>query len=294
MKLSNDNEKGLQNSKNFGKFMNLDKKYSGKDSFFHILPIEYEKDLTYGKGASKGSQEIIKASEHLEYYDEQYDNEPFLKGIHTLEPLKLNDLKPEQAINKISEEIKKHQNKFLISLGGDHSITIGTVKGIKDDFDVIILDAHPDMFHSWNNSQYNHRCTSQRISENHKILSIGIRSMDKDEKEIINQNENINILKTHDFALEKLTPELNKLKKKVYISIDVDVFDISLIKNTGTPEPGGFFWEQLIRILEKIFKNKEVIGADIVEFAPNENYEAEAYSLAKLCYKIMALKNKNL
>ena len=274
-------------------FMNLPEEYRKQDSYFQILPIEYEKDLTYGQGASKGSSEIIKASHHLEYYDEQFDNQPFLKGINTLESLKLNQETPEQAINIISEQVEKIKDKFLISLGGDHSITIGTVKGIKDkDFDVIILDAHPDMFHSWNNSQFNHRCTSQRISENHKILQIGIRSMDKDEKEIINNNNNVNIIKKHNFSIEKLSEELDKLKHKVHISIDVDAFDISVIKNTGTPEPGGFAWNQLIDILKTIFKNKQVIAADIVEFAPNNNFKAEAYSLAKLTYKIMAMKEK--
>ncbi|TKJ17174.1 agmatinase [Candidatus Woesearchaeota archaeon B3_Woes] len=261
-------------------FMNLPEKYR-KNAFFQILPIEYENNPTYGKGAKKGPKEIIKASKHLEYYDEQFDNEPFAKGIKTIK-------------NK-----KEVNSKFTISLGGDHSITIGVVKDLEKkykDFSVIILDAHPDMFHSWNNSQYNHRCVSQRISENHNILQIGIRSMDIDEKEIIDSKKNINIIKAYDFNKEKLKQELKKLKNKVYISIDVDVFDISFIRNTGTPEPGGFSWNQVIEILEEIFKNKEVIGADINEFAPRYNFKAEAFSLAKLAYKIMALKilNKNL
>ena len=272
-------------------FMNLATEYRKKDSFFQILPIEYENKPTYGKGASKGPREIIKASKHLEYYDEQFDNEPFEKGIHTLKSL--NNLKPEKAVEKISKETEKHKNKFLISLGGDHSITIGIIKGLEKDhrdFSVIVLDAHPDMFHSWNNSQFNHRCVSQRISEKHKLLLVGIRSMDIDEKNIINSNKNINIINSYNFSLEKLTKELKKLKHKVYISIDVDVFDLNFIRNTGTPEPGGFFWNQLIKILKKIFQNKEVIGTDITEFAPKYNFEAEAFSLAKLSYKIMSLK----
>lgn len=273
--------------------MNLDGKYSGKDSLFYILPIGYEKDLTYGKGGAKGSGEIIKASLHLEYYDEQFDNEPFEKGIHTLDKLELNDFKPEEAIERISEEVAKYKDKFLISLGGDHAVTIGIVNGLDrnyDNFDVIILDAHADFFHSWNNSQFNHRCVAQRAAEKHKTLLIGVRAMDKDEKEIIEKNKNVNLIKAYDYEEEKLKKLLKELNKDVYLSIDADVFDPSFIRNTGTPEPGGFFWNDVINILKIIFTTKNVIGADIAEFAPNENFGAEAFSLAKLCYKMAALR----
>jgi len=253
------------------RFMDLDKQYT-ENAFFSIIPKPFEGNVSYGKGSDKGPEEIIKASKQLEYYDEQFDCEPFLKGIETTDTLK--------------------QNQFPIFLGGDHSITINTVKEINDDFDVIILDAHPDCFHSWNNETNNHRCTTQRISENHKALLVGIRSMDKDEVDIINNNDNIDLLKAYNYTDDFFKEKLSKLKNKVYISIDVDVFDPSFIRNTGTPEPGGFGWDQVINILKIIFENKEVIAADIVEFAPTENFRAEAYSLAKLAYKIMSLKQK--
>jgi len=267
------------------KFMDLADEYSNENSEFAILPVEYEHGLTYGKGASKGPAEIIKASKHLEYYDEQFDCEPFIKGIQTLNPVKPNG--PDELINI------ELPNKFTITLGGDHAVTIGALKSLRkkhDDFSVIIFDAHSDFFHSWNNSQYNHRCVAQRSAEENKTLTIGVRSMDIDEKELIENNNNINIIKAYDYNKEKLKQELQSLGKKVYISIDVDVFDPSFIRNTGTPEPGGFMWNEMIEMLKMIFENKEVIGADIVEFAPNINFEAEAFSLAKLCYKIMAMK----
>jgi len=290
------------------KFMSLSKEYSGKNTYFNILPIEYEKDLTFGKGASKGPAEIIKASKHLEYYDEQFDIEPFEKGILTLPALKLKDKRPEQAMQIISEAILNHldkkdktQDRFLLSLGGDHSITIGIVKGLeqayKDEntgsFDVVILDAHTDFFHSWNNSQFNHRCTAQRLISNHKILQVGVRSMDKDEADLIRDNDDINIIKAYDYNKDLLKQQLKHLKKNIYLSIDVDVFDISFIKNTGTPEPGGFFWNQMIGILQIIFQEKNIISADIVEFSPNDNFEAESFALAKLSYKLFALKMIN-
>jgi len=272
------------------KFMNMPEEYSKEESYFQILPIEYEKDLTYGEGASKGPFEIIKASQHLEYYDEQFDNEPFLKGIHTLQPLVLSEKEPEEVMKAIEEEVKKQNGKFLISLGGDHSVTIGAIRDLDEDCSVIILDAHSDMFHSWNNSQYNHRCVAQRTSQKHDVLIVGVRSMDADEADIIKNNDNVNIIKAYDYNIEKLKQELKKLKNKVYISIDVDCFDTSFIRNTGTPEPGGFLWYDIINILKEIFSEKEVIGADVVEFSPKENFYAEAFSLAKLCYKLMALK----
>lgn len=279
------------------RFMNLADKYSKDNSKFIILPIEYEKDVSSGKGAEHGSKEIIKASSELEYYDEQFQNEPFIKGIRTHKPLSISSLKPDEAIEKIRYSFLKEKNKFTISLGGDHAVTIGIVKGLEevhDDFSIIILDAHSDFFHSWNGSEYNHRCVSQRVSERHEILIVGVRSMDADEEKIIKKNKNAYLIKAYDFDIKKILEILKKLNKKVYISIDVDVFDPSFIRNTGTPEPGGFQWNDVINILKIIFENKEVIGADIVEFAPKENFIAEAYSLAKLSYKIMSLKVNQL
>ncbi len=266
------------------KFMELAEEYT-KDAKFAILPIEYENGLTYGEGASKGSAEIIKASKHLEYYDEQFDCEPFTKGIETLPTI--TPSKPEELLNI------ELPDKFTISLGGDHAVTIGTIKSLRkkhDDFSVIILDAHSDFFHSWNDSQYNHRCVAQRSAEENKTLVVGVRSMDIDEKDLIENNDNINIIKAYHYNKELLKQEIKKLSNKVYISIDVDVFDPSFIRNTGTPEPGGFLWNDVIDMLKIIFENKQVIGADIVEFAPNTNFEAEAFALAKLTYKIIAMK----
>lgn len=274
------------------KFMGLTEDYCGEDSYFYLLPVEYEKDVTYGDGASKGSTKILKASKHLEWYEEQFDNEPFVKGINTLEPLNLMGEKPERVKEIISDEVKKYKDKFLITLGGDHSVTIGVVNGLldKEDFSVLILDAHSDMRHSWNNSKYNHACVSKRISEKTSVGIIGVRSQDIDEAKEINESEKVNQLKAYDINDKRIKELLRQLKDKVYISIDVDVFDPSFIRNTGTAEPGGFSWNQVIDILKTVFVNKDVIAADIVEFAPKENFDAEAFSLARLAYKLMALK----
>ncbi|MEE9525143.1 MAG: agmatinase [Candidatus Woesearchaeota archaeon] len=272
-------------------WMNLPEEYAKEDSYFSIFPIAFEGNVTYGKGAIRGAEEIVVASKHLEYYDEQFDNEPFEKGIRLATGIRANN--EEEMINKIKTYFPK--NKFVIGLGGDHSVTIGCVKALEEkenDFSVIILDAHADFFDSWNGSQLNHRCAAKQVVKDHQVLSIGIRSMDIDEKKLIDEDKDINIIKAYEFDEKKLRKELKKLRNKVYVSIDVDVFDPAFIRNTGTPEPGGFSWNHVIGILQIIFEMKEVIGADIVEFAPTQNFKAEAFSLAKLAYKIMALKHQ--
>ncbi len=281
-------------------WMNLPEEYCTEKSKFVILPISYEKALTYGTGTSKGPQAIIEASQHLEYYDEQFQTEAFLKGIQLLPQLNLNNNTPEEMVNSIKETIsKQNKEKFIISLGGDHAVTIGIVKGLEQhynkennsDFSIIQFDAHSDYRDSWNGSQLNHACVANQI-KNHEILQIGIRSQDADEAKQIEQNPNLHIIYGWEHNEEKLKQLLPQLKDKVYITIDVDAFDPSFIRNTGTPEPGGLTWNQVISALQIIFKEKEVIGADIVEFAPKENAESEAYTLAKLAYKIMNLKVK--
>jgi len=271
-------------------WMALPEEYSkGK---FVILPIAYEKNLTYGKGASKGPEEIIKASQYLEYYDEEFDCEPFLEGIELLPSLDLNGKDPEEMIEIVSEKVKQIDDKFLIGLGGDHSITLGIVNGLEsihDEFAIIQFDAHSDFRDSWNGSTLNHACVAKQLSKKHQIALVGIRSMDKSEKNQIDQNKEVHLLLNHDYKLDKLKEILPKLPDKVFITIDVDVFDPSFIRNTGTPEPGGFMWKDIINALKLIFENKTVIGSDIVEFSPQNNFESESFSLAKLVYKILSL-----
>ncbi len=283
---------------NFMNFMNLPKKYCTEKSRFVIIPVEYEKDATYGKGALFGSKEIIKASGHLEYYDEDLGCEAFEEGINVLDPLNLADVSPEEMVEEVRKTVISSKNRFPIIIGGDHSVSIGAVKGLEGlykEFSVIQLDAHSDFRDSWNNSSFNHACVAKQISKNHSLTLIGVRSMDVDEKKQISQNRNVHLIKSYDYTLKRLKAVLPRLKRNVYITIDVDVFDPSFIRNTGAPEPGGLGWNQVIEILKNIFECKEVIGADIVEFAPKgteDNFRVEAYSLAKLIYKLMNMKKK--
>ena len=153
-----------------------------------------------------------------------------------------------------------------------------------------MFDAHADFFHSWNGSENNHRCVNRRLIDAHNILIIGLRSCDIDEFNQINKDQRIDYIKVDEFNISALKEKLSKLKKEVYISIDVDVFDPSFIRNTGTPEPGGLTWEKITEYLKIIFSEKKIIASDVVEFAPNNNFDAEAYSMAKLIHRLFILK----
>jgi agmatinase len=296
-------------------WMNLPPEYAQKEtSKFIVLPISYEKDLTFGTGAKNGPKEIIKASKQLEYYDTQFENEPFENGIFLNKTLELSENTPPQMVETVSKQVKeltKENNKFLISLGGDHSVTIGIVKGLgvsnasptsttNQDFDIIQFDAHADLRDSWT-SQLNHACVAKQLVKNHSILQIGIRSQDVDEANFVKQTKEDNhenqvcqIQAHEENKITLLKNHLKQLKHKIYLTIDIDVFDPSLFPSTGTPEPGGLFWQEIIKLIQIIFEEKQIIAADIVEFAPKENtpFQGQSYSLAKLTYKLMSMKNK--
>ncbi len=269
-------------------WMNLPEEYQKGE--FVILPVAYEKDVTYGIGASKGAAAIIEASKHLEYYDDQFDCEPFEKGIELLDTVTGDT--PEEMIEKVSSVVKEHSGKFVIGLGGDHAVTLGIVKDLPSDVSIIQFDAHADFRDSWNGSMLNHACVAKQLAKKHSILQIGIRSMDVDERRLLDSADNVHTISAYEFNLDKVKEKLSLLNEKVYVTIDVDAFDSSFIRNTGTPEPGGFMWNQVVDCLKLIFSSKKVVGADICEFAPKADYEAEAYALAKLVYKIMAMKVK--
>lgn len=274
-------------------WMNLPEEYR-KNGYFQILPVEYEGNVTYGKGTSLGPNKIIRASSHLEYYDEEFDCEPFKKGIKTQQALDLEDVNPSEMVENVSSKVQNTKG-FPLIIGGDHSITIGAVKGFREkedeSFSVLVLDAHSDFRDRWNNSKYNHACVSKRISEENNTGIIGVRSQDISEKESINSEDNTRVLYSHEFSIEETKEIISDLDEKVYVSIDCDVFDPSLISCTGTPEPGGLDWRNVIDVLKIVFEEKKVIGADIVEFSPSKDREcrSESYTLARLAYKLMSL-----
>ncbi len=267
--------------------MGLPEEFRSDKSLFHIVPILYEGEVTFARGASKGSLEIISSSKNIEYYDIRYGIEPYKEGIKTHRPIDLRSENSEEAVKKIKNYISSI-NGFVISIGGDHSITIGSVKGheTKEQFDIVVLDAHTDFRYSWNNDMYNHACVNRRLVNDHDIVVIGVRSADKDELESIRQDKRISIIqKKDDNSIKQI---IKKLSDRIYLSVDIDVLDPSIIRGTGTPEPGGMSWNEIIKVLEIIFSSKKVIGCDIVEYIPKDH--TESYTVAKLIHTMMAQK----
>lgn len=269
-------------------FMNLPERFCNEKSKVLITPVPFESNPTFGEGASKGCFEILKSSKFLEYFDDELLIEPFNVGIRLLPELQLKK-DSETAQKQITNYVKKinevNPYKFKIFLGGDHSITPGIVKAFPD-VSVLVFDAHADLRYSWNGSIHNHACVCRRISDR-KIGIVGVRSLDVDEFTFIKDNENVKVMKPLDDDFERI---LNHLNYDIYISFDVDVFDPSIVKNTGTPEPGGFNWYKILEMLKQVFEKKNVVGFDLVEFAPTNNFRAESYTLAKLIYKIIGYK----
>ena len=288
-------------------FLNLPEEYRKKEtSEISIVPIEYKGKVTVGSGAEKGPMEIIKASKELEYYDCELKKEAYLNGIYTYSPFVFENHKKgyvedlQQMLDTLSKNVSL--DKFNIFLGSDHSTTISVVSLLEQkysDFGIIVFDAHSDLREPWGEETWLHACTSRIISKKHETSIFGVRSQDFYEHMFSESRDgkNVNVIYAKDLFKNPRLLDLNlkKLPRKVFISIDVDFFDPSVIKNTNTPEPGGFDWNQINFFLEKIFKRKDVIALDLVEFAPKgklEDYISESYTLAKLVYKICAYKLK--
>ena len=262
-----------------------------------VVPFGLEKTVSYGGGTKNGPKEIIKASHQVELFDEELNCEPYKKiGIKTLKPFSIRK-EIKAALKQLSEINEKilNINKLPIVLGGEHSITPGSIKPFVKRYKEITLlhfDAHADLRESYNGEKYSHASAIRRCLDfnNVKVVSFGIRNLSKAEMNFYEKNrDRIEIFwskdkKKWDFKhIEKLFK-----KKNVYITFDVDSFDASIMPATGTPEPGGLLWEEVLPILKNICKISNIIGVDINELAPIKNFDSYNFLVAKLTYKILA------
>ena len=262
-----------------------------------IVPFGLEKTVSYGGGTKNGPKEIIKASHQVELFDEELNNEPYKDiGIKTLKPFPIKK-KINQALNqlsKINEEIIT-DNKFPMVFGGEHSITPGSIKPFVKKYDSITLlhfDAHADLRESYQGEKFSHASAIKRCLDfkNVKVVSFGVRNLSKPEMDFYSSNrdrveifwgkdkKNWNLSRLNDFFKDKTT----------YITFDVDGFDSSIMPATGTPEPGGLLWEDVLPIIKKVCQISNVVGADINELAPIKNFDSYNFLVAKLAYKILA------
>jgi agmatinase len=276
---------------NFG---DLPDKYSSlKDSDIVIVPVPYDGTSTWQKGADKGPDALIDASVHMELYDIETDSQVYLKGIHTAKSVKVNK-SPEATVNSVEKDVRRYldKDKFVVVVGGEHSISTGPVRAHLEkykDFTVLQLDAHSDLRDKYEGSKYNHACVMSRIAELCPIVQVGIRSSDISEKAALGKSSVFFAENIHDRS-DWVGQVLSKLSEKVYITIDLDVFDPSIMPSTGTPEPGGLFWYDVLMLLKAVFDDKEVVGFDIVELCPNPKNKAPDFLAAKLIYKMLSYK----
>jgi len=279
-------------------FLGIDNKFSINENAI-VIPFGLEKTVSYGSGTKNGPKEIIKASHQVELYDEEFNCEPFKKiGIKTIKPFKINN-NIKIALNQISELNERilSKKKFPLTLGGEHSITPGCIKPFVKKFNKILIlhfDAHADLRNSYNNQKFSHASAIRRCLDhkNVSLVSFGIRNISKEEVPYLKKNSNrIEIF----WAKDKKKWNLKKFKriisnKTVYLTFDVDGFDSSLMPATGTPEPGGLFWDETLEILKIAAKNSNIVGADINELAPIKGFNSYNFLVAKLAYKILSYK----
>ena len=262
-----------------------------------VVPFGLEKTVSYGGGTKNGPKEIIKASHQVELFDEELNKEPYRDiGIKTIKPFPIKK-KIEDALKQLSEINKGilSKNKFPLVFGGEHSITSGSIKPFVNKYDQITLlhfDAHADLRESYQEEKYSHASAIKRCLDhkNVNVVSFGIRNLSKIEMDFYSNNRNrIEIFWGKDKKKWKLS-QLDKLfkDKTVYITFDVDGFDASIMPATGTPEPGGLLWEDVLPILKKVCQVSNIVGADINELAPIKGFDSYNFLVAKLAYKILA------
>ena len=262
-----------------------------------VVPFGLEKTVSYGSGTKNGPREIIKASHQVELFDEELNKEPYREiGIKTIKPFAIkkkirNALDQLSAINK--EILSK--NKFPMVFGGEHSITPGSITPFVNKYNQITLlhfDAHADLRESYQGEKFSHASAIKRCLDfkNVNVVSFGIRNLSRPEMDFYNNNKDrIEIF----WGKDKKNWDLSQLDKlfqdrTVYITFDVDGFDASIMPATGTPEPGGLLWEDVLPIIKKVCKISNVVGADINELAPIKNFDSYNFLVAKLAYKILA------
>ena len=261
-----------------------------------IIPAPYAGTLTYAKGAGRGPEAIIEASRNMELFDEELQSETYKVGIYTNPPVEFDaSAGPEKAIQKVKEKIKEltQAGKFPVMLGGEHTVTVGAVKALKESFSnlsVLHLDAHYDLRDEYRGSKYNHACVGRRVQQICPIVKVGVRSLSKEEKDFLAQAPpNIKVISANDIleALDWKKDAARALTDTIYITIDLDVLDPSIMPSVGTPEPGGFGWYEFLDFLKIVIKDKKVVGFDVVELSPKEGFNAPDFLAAKLIYRLL-------
>lgn len=270
----------------------LSKEYSQmEDASIIIIPVAYDGTSTWCKGADKGPEAIIEASANMELYDIETNSEVYKKGIFT-ENLLSGIFAPQDLAEAVYSDVEYHiqEGRFVVVIGGEHSVSIGAIRAHAEsysDMTVLQLDAHSDLRDKYEGSRYNHACVMARAKEWSKIVQIGIRSMDFSEKEAVDRSSIFYAKDIYDNN-DWIEDAVSRLSDRVYVTIDLDVFDPSIMPSTGTPEPGGLYWYNVLEFLRAVIESRCVVGFDVTELCPNSRNKAPDLMAAKLIYKLLS------
>ena len=256
-----------------------------------IIPVPYDATSTWIRGAEKGPDAIMEASVKLEFYDIETRSSIHKRGIHTIPPVAVGN-SPEELVNEVYKKTDEilSDGKFPVIIGGNHTVSIGSVKAFSDHYDdltVLQLDAHADLRQEYEGSPLNHACAMARITEMVPAVQLGIRSMSQDELPFVREDR---IFYSHDLFHDKTLYKkaLDLLTGNVYITIDLDVLDPSIMPSTGTPEPGGPAYYELMHFLKTVAGERNVVGFDVVEMCPSPVNKAPDFVAAKIIYQLLS------
>jgi agmatinase len=270
------------------------KKQNPKKSKVWILPVPFEATVFNLGGTKEGPKAIIDASRNIEFFDEDLKKDISKIGIFTLPFLSLTKNSPKEAVLQIQKATEKilENKKFPVILGGEHTLTLGVAlalkKFFKNDFSILQFDAHSDLRDEFEGTKYHHATFARKIVEDLKIkvCQVGIRAISKEEFEFIKKEKRVKVFYKRNYAKKEI---LDFLTKKVYLTIDLDALDPSIMPAVGTPEPEGLFFENILEIVKEVSKEKEILGFDLVELSPIPGFFAPNYLAAKLISKILGI-----
>lgn len=256
-----------------------------------IIPVPYDKTSTWMKGSDKGPDAVMEASVNLEFYDVETQTEVHQRGIHTIDPIEENR-SPESMADAVCKKVTflLDDNKFPVVVGGNHSVSIGSLKAFSARFNnlsVLQLDAHTDLRETYEGSGLNHACAMARARELAPVVQVGIRSMSAEERDLADFGR---IFFAHDLYYDKSLygRAIEKLTENVYVTIDLDVFDPALMPSTGTPEPGGPDYYELMHFLREVSSKKNIVGFDVVELCPSSQNKSPDFIAAKIIYQLLS------
>lgn len=276
-------------------FLGLGAEHSSPDtSLFNIIPVPYDATSTYTPGSRLGPRAIIEASRQLEAYDHELDLEPASVGVATLDDVGATVVDPAMMADQVEKAVAAvaSRKRLPVVLGGEHTVSVGAVRALArpdagtDRIGVVSFDAHADLRDSYQGTRYSHACFLRRAAEVAECCVLGVRSVAREEVEFA-RTSGVRVFYADEMRRAVGRLDLDFIPKAVYVSVDVDVLDPSLMPATGTPEPGGMGWYDLIDLLTRIVSGRKVVGFDVVELCPIAGCPAPDFTAAKLVHKLM-------